>query len=144
MSAPATHQRETWAAFALMGAVLLALLIANSPLGGGYRALLLSGLRLGIPPLALTKDVLHWVNDGLMAVFFLLVGLEIKRECLVGDLNSPRRALLPAIGALGGMLVPALVYLLCIRGRPAVLAGWPIPIATDIALALGVLALVGR
>ena len=144
MSAPATHQRETWAAFALMAAVVLALVIANSPLGAGYHALLAGSLRLGIPPLALTKDVLHWVNDGLMAVFFLLVGLEIKRECLVGDLNSPRRAVLPAVGALGGMLVPALVYLLCTRGVFELRAGWPIPTATDIALALGVLALVGR
>src|SRR3954464_10367139 len=119
MSAPAKN--DTWAAFALMAAVVLALLIANSPLGASYQALLVRDLRLGIAPLVLTKDVLHWVNDGLMAVFFLLVGLEIKRECLVGDLNSPRRALLPAIGALGGMLVPALVYLLCVRGRPELL-----------------------
>ncbi len=132
------------AAFALMAAVLLALLIANSPVGDAYHALLLGDLRLGLPPLTLTKDVLHWVNDGLMAVFFLLVGLEIKRECLVGDLNSLRRALLPAIGAIGGMVLPALVYLLCVAGRRDLLAGWPIPTATDIALALGVLALVGR
>lgn len=141
---PVSQERESWAAFALMGAVLLALLIANSPFGDAYHALLLRDLRLGIAPLTLTKDVLHWVNDGLMAVFFLLVGLEIKRECLVGDLNSPRRALLPAVGALGGMVMPALIYLLCVRGRAELLAGWPIPTATDIALALGVLALVGR
>jgi NhaA family Na+:H+ antiporter len=144
MTAPATSQeRDTWAAFALMGGVAAALLIANSPLGAPYQALLLSDLRLGVAPLVLNKDVLHWVNDGLMAVFFLLVGLEIKRECLIGDLNTPRRALLPAVGALGGMLAPALVYLLCNRGRGELLAGWPIPTATDIAFALGVLALLG-
>jgi NhaA family Na+:H+ antiporter len=78
-----------------------------------------------------------------MALFFLLVGLEIKRECLVGDLASMRRALLPAVGALGGMLVPALVYLLCNHAYPAQRSGWPIPTATDIAFAVGVLALVG-
>jgi Na+:H+ antiporter, NhaA family len=142
MSAPA-QKRDSWAAFALMAGVALALLLANSPLGEAYHAMLLRSLRIGIAPLALTKDVLHWVNDGLMAVFFLLVGLEIKRECLLGDLSTPRRALLPAIGALGGMLVPALVYLLCNRGRPELLAGWPVPTATDIAFALGVLALLG-
>jgi NhaA family Na+:H+ antiporter len=83
------------------------------------------------------------VNDGLMAVFFMLVGIEIKRECTVGELASWQRASLPAIGALGGMLVPALVYLGFNRGGGATLAGWPIPTATDIAFALGVLALIG-
>jgi len=143
MSAPATNKRDTYSALALMAAVVLAMLIANSPIGGRYHALLVRDLTIGLPPLALRKDVLHWVNDGLMAMFFLLVGLEIKRECLVGDLASPRRALLPAIGALGGMLVPALIYVLCNLAPPGNLAGWPIPTATDIAFAVGVLALVG-
>jgi NhaA family Na+:H+ antiporter len=143
MTAPHAIKRDRFAAFALMGAVALAMLISNSSLGPSYHAALLAPVTLGIAPLALTKDLLHWINDGLMAVFFLLVGLEIKRECLVGDLASPRRALLPAAGALGGMLVPALVYAWCNLAHPATLAGWPIPTATDIAFALGVLALVG-
>jgi len=140
----ASDKRDRLAAYALLAAVVLAMLLANSPLGARYQAVLLGSLTLGIAPLALTKDVLHWVNDGLMAIFFLQVGLEIKRECLVGDLSSPRRALLPAIGAVGGMLVPALVYLLINMGHRATLGGWPIPTATDIAFALGVLAFVGK
>jgi NhaA family Na+:H+ antiporter len=140
----ASNKRDTLAAYALLAAVALAMLLANSPLGARYQAVLLGSLTLGIAPLALTKDVLHWVNDGLMAIFFLQVGLEIKRECLAGDLSSPRRALLPAIGAVGGMLVPALVYLLINLGSAATLGGWPIPTATDIAFALGVLAFVGK
>jgi NhaA family Na+:H+ antiporter len=144
MTAPAAaNKRDTWAAMALMAAVTVAMLIANSPLGAGYSELLLREFAIGIRPLALEKNVLHWVNDGLMAVFFLLVGIEIKRECLVGDLASPRRALLPGIAALGGMLVPALVYVLCNLRSPETYSGWPIPTATDIAFAIGVLALVG-
>jgi len=94
MSALAANKRETWAAIALMAAVVLAMMLANSPVSGGYSTLLLRDVTIGLPPLVLSKPVLHWINDGLMAFFFLLVGLEIKRECLVGDLNSPRRALL--------------------------------------------------
>jgi Na+:H+ antiporter, NhaA family len=126
-----------------MAAVLLAMLVANSPFGTNYRELLVAKLTVGIAPLALTKTVLHWINDGLMAVFFLLVGLEIKREFLVGELASRDRASLPAIGAIGGMLVPALVYAWLNRGSSATLGGWPIATATDIAFAVGVLALVG-
>ena len=126
-----------------MGAVVLAMLIANSPLGASYADLLLRDVSIGIAPLQLTKDLLHWINDGLMAVFFLLVGLEIKREFLSGELSTRSRALLPAIAALGGMLAPALVYAWCNRGQGDLLAGWPIPTATDIAFAVGMLALLG-
>jgi len=126
MAASGSHNRDTPAAFALMAAVTAAMLIANSPLGPNYAELLLRPVTIGIVPLALTKNVLHWINDGLMAVFFLLVGIEIKRESVVG-----------------GMLVPALVYAWCTRTQAAMLAGWPIPTATDIAFALGVLALLG-
>ncbi|MHA6723199.1 Na+/H+ antiporter NhaA [Sphingomonas sp. RS2018] len=117
----------------LMAAAVIALVIANSPAGPGYDAL----LHIGIGPLSLG----HWINDGLMAVFFLLVGLEIKREMLVGELSSWRRRALPGMAAAGGMLVPALVYLAFNPGPAAV--GWAIPAATDIAFALGVIALLG-
>ncbi|HET9474045.1 MAG TPA: Na+/H+ antiporter NhaA [Steroidobacteraceae bacterium] len=140
----ATGSRDTPAAFALMAAVAVAMLVANSPLGANYVELLLRPVMVGVAPLALTKTVLHWINDGLMAVFFLMVGIEIKRECVVGDLSSRSRAMLPAIAALGGMLVPALVYAWCNRAHPSLLAGWPVPTATDIAFALGVLALLAR
>ena len=119
----------------LMAASAAALVIANSPLAAAYFA----GLHLEIGPLS----VAHWINDALMALFFLLVGLEIKREMLVGQLSSwPRRAL-PGIAAAGGMAVPALSYVAINRQSPETLRGWAIPTATDIAFALGVLALLG-
>ena len=118
----------------LFGSAAVALLWANSPWTDVYSALWhmsLAGSTLG-----------HWVNDGLMTVFFLLVGLEIKREILVGELASWRQAALPMISAAGGMLVPALTFALVARGTPAI-AGWGVPMATDIAFALGVLTLLG-
>ncbi len=119
----------------LMAVALLALAVANSPLAPGYFAILETYV-LGL-------SVLHWINDGLMAVFFLLVGLEIKREMLDGQLSTwPRRAL-PGIAAIGGMIVPAAIYVAFNAGHPATLRGWAIPAATDIAFALGVLALLG-
>jgi Na+:H+ antiporter, NhaA family len=119
----------------LMGAAALALVVANSPLAPAYFDAL--GTHLG--PLS----VLHWINDALMAVFFLLVGLEIKRELLDGQLSTwPRRAL-PGIAAAGGMAVPALIYAAFNWGDAATMRGWAIPTATDIAFALGVLALLG-
>jgi NhaA family Na+:H+ antiporter len=119
----------------LMAVALLALAVANSPLAPGYFGVLETYV-LGL-------SVLHWINDGLMAVFFLLVGLEIKREMLDGQLSTwPRRAL-PGIAAIGGMIVPAAIYVAFNAGHPATLRGWAIPAATDIAFALGVLALLG-
>lgn len=118
----------------LMGAALVALLIANSPLGPDYDAL----LHIHLGPLSIG----HWINDGLMAIFFLLVGLEIKREILDGQLSSWSRRVLPGIAAAGGMIVPALIYLAFNRGPTA--TGWAIPAATDIAFALGVIALLGK
>ena len=119
----------------LMAAAALALVVANSPLAPAYFA----ALHAPIGPLG----VLHWINDGLMAVFFLLVGLEIKRELLDGQLATwPRRAL-PGIAAAGGMAVPALIYAAFNWSDPATLRGWAIPSATDIAFALGVLSLLG-
>jgi NhaA family Na+:H+ antiporter len=119
----------------LMAAAALALLVANSPLAPAYFAALASY----VGPLSL----LHWVNDALMAVFFLLVGLEIKREMLDGQLSTWSRRILPGIAAAGGMLAPALVFIAFNRNDPATLRGWAIPTATDIAFALGVLALLG-
>src|SRR3712207_3995435 len=119
-----------------------ALAWANSPWGDAYFHLWERSLTVGFEGLALTKTVHHWINDGLMVVFFFLVGLEIKREMLVGELASPRRAALPIAAAVGGMLVPAAIYAAFNAGGAGA-AGWGIPMATDIAFALGVLALLG-
>jgi Na+:H+ antiporter, NhaA family len=135
--------REAAAGLVLVAAALLALVIANSGSQQFYFELLERHVTLGIAPLALTKTVLHWVNDGLMAIFFFLVGLEIKREMLTGALSSRKTAMLPAIAALGGMVVPALIYTAINWNDAAALKGWAIPAATDIAFAIGVLALLG-
>jgi len=134
--------RQTTSGILLMLCALLALVIANSPLADGYAHLLHADFTIGSGAWTLTMSVHHWINDGLMAFFFLVVGLELKRELLVGELADPRQALLPIMAAIGGMLVPALVYLYFNGGTPAV-DGWGVPMATDIAFALGVLALLG-
>lgn len=126
-------ESQSAAGIVLMGAAALALVIANSPLGTAFAAML--HVRLG--PLSAG----HWINDGLMAIFFLLVGLEIKREVVDGQLSTWPRRILPGIAAAGGMIVPACLYLAFNRGPTA--AGWAIPAATDIAFALGVIALLG-
>lgn len=122
------------AGIVLMAAAAIALILANSPMAEAYDAI----LHADLGPLS----VGHWINDGLMAVFFLLIGLEVKRELLDGQLSTWRRRILPGIAAAGGMLVPALIYLALNRGPAA--AGWAIPAATDIAFALGVVALLGK
>ena len=126
----------------LIAAAVVAFAWANSPVASSYFALLEVELRVGVGGWGLEKPLILWVNDLLMAVFFFLVGLEIKREVLVGELAGWRRAALPIAGALGGMIVPALIYLTCNLGLPTA-RGWGIPMATDIAFALGVLALLG-
>ncbi|WP_020678372.1 Na+/H+ antiporter NhaA [Geopsychrobacter electrodiphilus] len=138
-------KKESAVGILLMIATLLALLLANSPLHGFYEYVLETPLefRLG-RHLQVAKPLLLWINDGLMAVFFLFIGLEVKREVLVGQLSSKAQIILPGVAALGGMIVPALLYAAINRGDPAALDGWAIPAATDIAFALGVLALLGE
>ncbi len=136
-------QQEASGGYVLMGAAALALLVANTPWASIYFAMLDHHLKVGIGSLALDESVLHWINDGLMAIFFLLVGLEIKREVLDGQLSRPSRIVLPGLAALGGVAVPAIIYLAFNAANPESRAGWAIPSATDIAFALGVLALLG-
>jgi len=126
----------------LIGCTLAALFWANSPWSPSYFDLWHTKLTVGIAGRQLSRDLHFWINDGLMAVFFFLVGLEIKREVLIGELASLQKAALPLAGALGGMLIPAGLYFLFNRTGPEA-AGWGVPMATDIAFALGVLALLG-
>jgi NhaA family Na+:H+ antiporter len=127
----------------LLGAALAAIIFANSPAREAYQSLWETVLTISIGKVTLSKDLLHWINDGLMAIFFFVVGLEIKRELLVGELATARHALLPISAALGGMVVPAAIYAAFNLGGTGE-AGWGIPMATDIAFALGCLALLGR
>jgi NhaA family Na+:H+ antiporter len=124
-------------------AAVAALIFANSPLGGVYNAFLETPVAIQFGKLEIAKPLLLWINDGLMAIFFFLVGLEIKREFLEGELSKPSQIALPGIAAIGGMAVPALIYVAINWGSGENLNGWAIPAATDIAFALGVLALVG-
>ena len=126
----------------LMFAALLALLSANSFLAEYYELLLSTPVEIRIGALEIAKPLLLWINDGLMAIFFFVVGLELKRELLEGELSDRRNIVLPGVGAVGGMLCPALVYLYFNKGSIAE-DGWAIPAATDIAFALGVLSLLG-
>jgi NhaA family Na+:H+ antiporter len=133
---------ESASGVVLIGAALIAFAWANSPWAELYFAILEIPLGIGVGAWSLEKPLLLWVNDLLMAVFFFLVGLEIKRECMVGELAGWSKASLPVAGALGGMIVPALIYVAINPSEPAV-RGWGVPMATDIAFALGVLALLG-
>lgn len=134
---------ETAGGIILMLAAICALLIANSPLQGWYTLLLDLPVAIRFGALEIAKPLLLWINDGLMAIFFFLVGLELKRELIEGELSDKRNILLPAAGAIGGMAIPALIYILFNRNDSTALQGWAIPAATDIAFALGVLALLG-
>jgi Na+:H+ antiporter, NhaA family len=132
---------ETLGGLVLLGFGLAALAIANSPLSEAYNHLWETPLTLGIGPHELSLSLHDWINDGLMAVFFLPVGLEIKRELLAGELSSAQQAALPIACAIGGMVLPAFIYLIFnLRGLGA--PGWGIPMATDIAFALGALNLI--
>jgi NhaA family Na+:H+ antiporter len=126
----------------LLAAAVVALVWANSPARDAYDSLWTTDLKLGIGSAAIEEDLRHWINDGLMALFFFVVGLEIKRELAVGELSDRRAAALPALAAFGGAATPALIFTLIAAGSDAA-GGWAIPMATDIAFAVGVLALLG-
>ncbi|MDQ4097207.1 MAG: Na+/H+ antiporter NhaA, partial [Actinomycetota bacterium] len=127
----------------LLAAAVVALAWANSPWRAGYERVWATEVNLAVGGLRFSEDLRHFINDGLMAVFFFVVGLEIKRELVVGELRAWRTAAIPAVAALGGMIVPALAYLM-VNGGGEGARGWGIPMATDIAFALGVIALLGR
>lgn len=126
-----------------MSAAALAMIVANSPLSGYYDLLLAVPVELRVGALQIAKPLILWVNDGLMAIFFFLIGLELKREVIEGELSRPANVLLPALGALGGILVPVAIYVWINKGDAAGMHGWAIPAATDIAFALGILMLLG-
>jgi Na+:H+ antiporter, NhaA family len=127
----------------LLGATAAALVLANSPFAESYESLWRTDLRIAVGTFEVAQDARHWVNDGLMALFFFVVGLEIKRELVAGELNDVRKAMIPVVAAAGGMAAPALVYLVFNVGDAGA-AGWGIPMATDIAFAVGVLALLSN
>jgi len=127
----------------LIAAAALGLIMANSGLGGMYTTFLEIPVSAQVGALVIAKPLILWINDGLMAVFFFLVGLEIKREIMDGELSKPSQIVLPTMAAIGGMVGPALVFVYFNHGNPAQMNGWAIPTATDIAFALGVLALLG-
>lgn len=127
----------------LIVAAILAMIMANSPLHSVYNYLIDTPFTISLGGAGLSKPLLLWINDGLMAIFFLLVGLELKRELLEGELSDLKNITLPAVGALGGMIVPAGIYVFLNHDDPQAISGWAIPAATDIAFALGILSLLG-
>lgn len=134
---------ESASGIILVGAAILALIVNNSPLSGLYDLFLNTPVEIRIGALHIGKPLLLWINDGLMAIFFLLIGLEVKREILDGQLSSLSQVALPGFAAIGGMVIPALIYIIFNFGDSETLSGWAIPAATDIAFALGILALLG-
>ncbi|CNK52942.1 Na+/H+ antiporter NhaA [Yersinia aleksiciae] len=137
-------RQEAAGGLILIFAAIVALLMANTPLQGVYQSFLDVPVSVKVASLDISKPLLLWINDGLMAVFFLVVGLEVKRELMEGSLAGRDKAVFPAIAALGGMLAPALIYLLFNGADEVTRQGWAIPAATDIAFALGVMALLGN
>ncbi len=136
-------KHEAAGGVSLMAAAVLALIVANSGFAGLYNDVLAAKLSITINGEGLEKPLILWINDGLMAVFFFLIGLELKREILEGKLKNPRDVALPGVAAIGGMAVPAIIFAAINWNSPETLPGWAIPAATDIAFALGLLALVG-
>jgi len=137
-------QKESSSGILLIFVTIIALILSNSALAGLYEAFLHIPVEIRFGALHLDKSLYHWINDGLMAIFFLLIGLEVKREVLEGELSSLRQVALPGFAALGGMLVPALIYLYFNQNDAIASNGWAIPTATDIAFALGILSLLGK
>lgn len=135
---------ETAGGIVLFMATLMALLIDNSPFSNFYQQSIQTTLHIHLLGYQMDESLLFWVNEGLMTLFFLLVGLELKREFVDGELAQPSKVLLPALAACGGMLAPAIVYIICNFSQAIALKGWAIPVATDIAFALGVLSIFGR
>ena len=127
-----------------MAAAVVAMVVANSPLSSYYEALLETPVAVSLGDFGIDKALLLWINDGLMAVFFLLIGLELKREVIEGHLSSLKKASLPAFAAVGGMLFPAAIFAAFNWSDPVAMKGWAVPTATDIAFALGVLSLLGK
>jgi NhaA family Na+:H+ antiporter len=144
MAAADTGKSDLYCGIILCAATLAALVVANSPLGPQYSALLEARGEIRIGSIGLSKSLEQWINDGLMAIFFLLIGLEIKREALQGALASIRQAALPVIAAVGGFVLPAAIYAAINWGHAEALRGWAVPAATDIAFALGICAMLGR
>lgn len=135
-------EKQTSVGLLLIFSAVLAMIIANSPLAESYHSLWKQYIHIGFNDYLIRKNLLHWINDGLMSMFFFLVGLELKREIMHGELSKIRGAMLPVAAALGGMIVPALIYFSLNNATPAE-GGWGIPMATDIAFALGILYLLG-
>lgn len=136
-------KRESASGIILMFTAVLAMFFANSPWASWYNLLLDVPVVVAVGSFEIAKPLLLWINDGLMALFFFLVGLELKREFLEGNLSKPGQVTLPAIGAIGGMMMPALIYAALNYDNPGAISGWAIPTATDIAFALGILAIIG-
>jgi len=134
---------ESFSGILLLFATVLALVWANSPYGDSYRELWLYDLGIITETFEFKKPLILWINDGLMAIFFFLIGLEIKRELLIGELNSPKKIAFPLVGALGGMLVPV-IFFLVLNDNPSTAQGWGIPMATDIAFSLAILNVLGK
>ena len=132
------------AGIVLAFAAVLAMVVANSPMSDIYEHFLHLTISIKIGSFSIDHHLLHWINDGLMVVFFFLVGLELKREMLVGELSEVKKVVLPAIAAVGGMMVPAIFYAAFNYQHADLMKGWAIPAATDIAFALGVLTLLGN
>ncbi|WP_296255815.1 MULTISPECIES: Na+/H+ antiporter NhaA [unclassified Pseudomonas] len=137
-------QLEAAGGLLLIAAAALALIVNNSPLSWLYSGLLEIPVVAQVGALTIAKPLLLWINDGLMALFFLLIGLEVKREVIQGHLSRPSQIVLPGAAAIGGMVIPALFFWAVNKDNPAAMSGWAIPMATDIAFALGVLALLGK
>ncbi len=137
-------KNESTSGILLICAAILALILSNSAFSGTYESFLHLPVGIHVGSLHLDKSLYHWINDGLMAIFFLLIGLEVKREVIEGDLSSIKKASLPVIAAIGGIIVPAMIYLYFNQNNTLASSGWAIPTATDIAFALGILSLLGK